>query len=77
MLIWIGKKSFYNMSYFVLLSDFSLFGKTEDNVDKLMKNSKYNWGQWSLCNFFTDCKYYVYYISGKLFCLYFMMFLDA
>ena len=30
------------MSYFVLLSDFSLFGKTQDNLDKLMKNSKYN-----------------------------------
>ena len=39
-----GKKSYYNMSYFVLLLDFSLFGKKkkkkrEDNLDKLMKNN--------------------------------------
>ena len=38
MLIWIGEKSYYNMLYFVLLSDFSLFGKQQDNLNKLMKN---------------------------------------
>ena len=32
-------KLYYNMSYFVLLSDFSLFGKQQNNLDKLIKNN--------------------------------------
>ena len=32
------KKSYYNMLYFVLLLGFSLFGKLQDSLNKLMKN---------------------------------------
>ena len=37
-LIW-GKKTYYNMSNFVLLSNFSLFRKQQDSVDNIMNNS--------------------------------------
>ena len=35
----LGEKSYYYLLYFVLLSGFSLFGKQQDDLDKLMKNS--------------------------------------
>ena len=75
----LGKKTQYNMSNFVLLSNFSLFWKTQDSLDDKIRNSLCNWRRWFLCSFlslFVNIKKNKK-ISIKLLYLCYIMFLDT
>ena len=68
------------MSYFVLLSNFNLFGKQHNSLDNMIKNSLYNWRRWFLWSFvwlFVNILFNNLAINYYFFVIDIMMFLDT
>ena len=65
------------MSYFVLLSNFNLFGKQHNSLDNMIKNSLYNWRRWFLWSFVWLILFNNLAINYYFFVIDIMIFLDT
>ena len=68
------------MSYFVLLSNFNLFGKQHNSLDNMIKNSLCNWRRWFLWSFvwlFVNILFNNLAINYYFFVIDIMIFLDT